>query len=93
MRDRKRGHFSGSRVRTQQHDALQLPIIRAWQYGTLSAVRFETRAMGFICFLLFSPSLELPLACESSHEYSISIFIDRGFVYHEGLTLLNPNLN
>ena len=41
---------------------------------------FEPRTLDFFDFSLFSFFMELPLACESSHEYSTSIFIGRGFV-------------
>ena len=35
--------------------------------------------IGFFDFSLFSFFMELPLACESWHEYSISIFTDHTF--------------
>ena len=41
---------------------------------------FEPRTLDFFDFSLFSFFMELPLACESAHEYSTSIFIGRGFV-------------
>ena len=40
----------------------------------------ETRPLIFFDFSLFSFFMELRLVCESSHEYSISIIIDRTFV-------------
>ena len=46
-----------------------------------SRLRFETRTPIFFDFsLLFFHGIPIGLACESSHEYSISILIDRTFV-------------